>query len=66
MTATEYLAEIVDYGGEQVTRGAMIADLQRVAETWTSDPTAQRNMVSVYLLRHAREVEAQARKEALA
>jgi hypothetical protein len=30
-TETRYLSEIISYGGERMTRGEMIADLQRIA-----------------------------------
>ena len=44
-----YLTEEVLYGGITMTRGAMIADLQRVAATWTDDHRRQQMMVDRYL-----------------
>lgn len=45
----EYLAEQVVYGGEVTTRGAMIADLQRIASTYDESPVEQQAFVSRYL-----------------
>lgn len=49
MSAQEYLSETVVYGGEEVTRGAMIADLQATAKALTDDPIRQKMIVNAYL-----------------
>ncbi len=46
---SSYLTEKVNYGGEIVTRGEMITDLNRVATTWTDDLTRQRQLVDRYM-----------------
>lgn len=48
---TPYLQELVDYGGQTVTRGAMIRDLQKVAAS-TGHPNPQA-LVDRYLQGHA-------------
>jgi len=50
---SDYLAQIVEYGGEFVTVGAMIADLQRIAATLTADPARQQAIVARYMQGHA-------------
>ncbi len=50
---TTYLSEKVDYGGEKVTRGEMIRDLQKIAKSvYPDDKMAQERLVNVYLLGH--------------
>ncbi len=49
-TARHYFAETVTYGGVEMTRGAMIADLQRVAASYTDDPDEQRAIIDRYLI----------------
>ncbi len=49
-TARHYFAETVPYGGVEMTRGAMIADLQRVAASYTDDPDEQRAIIDRYLI----------------
>jgi len=47
--ARQYLSELVAYGGQQTTRGAMIRDLYHAAR-------GQRFLVEVYLRGHARQL----------
>ncbi len=49
-TYRTYFSEIVNYGGFEMTRGAMIVDLQRVAMSLTDDPNEQRQIVDRYLM----------------
>ena len=45
-----YLSEKVNYGGEMVTRGYMIADLQKLARSYyPKDKRKQAALVEVYL-----------------
>lgn len=52
MTVSEYLSELVNYGGEIVTRGEMLNDLHRVFATWTDDPIRQQMLVTRYMQGH--------------
>jgi hypothetical protein len=49
MSTSDYLSETVIYGGLEVTRGEMIADLQATAATYTDDPVRQQMFVSRYM-----------------
>jgi hypothetical protein len=44
-----YLSETVVYGGETMTRGEMIADLQRIAATLTDDSVRQQLIINRYM-----------------
>jgi hypothetical protein len=51
----DYMNEVVSYGGEMVTRGAMIVDLQKIAKSYyPKDKQKQAALVSIYLAGHSR------------
>lgn len=49
MLIDDYLSEEVNYGGLMVSRGEMIADLQRCAASFSDDPMQRAMFVSRYL-----------------
>ena len=52
---SDYFKEKVNYGGEIVTRGAMIRDLQNTAKTcYPKDKRKQAGLVNAYLSGHSR------------
>lgn len=61
----KHLSETVNYGGIEMTRGEMIADLEKVAATQSDDANERRAFVSRYLQGFERGVAARKRYDDL-